>query len=517
MLRVVPLCHRRCLWLLLLAFLTACSADSDHKAAQAGTIRFATGTPLQTFDPHLADSGTTFSTYLTLVYDGLTLSNPDDMWDPLPGLARSWRWLDDTTIEFALVEGVVFSDGEVFDAGAAKANIDRMLRLKGPRFNTMATIRSASVVDPLTLRIHLHRPDPTLLQNLAGSPGMMVSPRAFGNDDLDLNPVGTGPWLYDKAHSTIGEVHRFTPRPDYFDPRTRNTANYAVYVLTNARARLNALISGQVDIAIVTALEAKPAADVGFSIATQPNRWWGMSLVDRNGELVPEFRDVRVRQALGFAVDRQAIADALFFGYARPASQPMLEDLGHVPDLDDFYRYDPEYARQLLASAGVTGFSFTVPCVPDASAEYEAVQHYLRKVGINMEIEVVESGSIAALARTRQYPVNTIAFPNFGPDSRHPAIWETTAVFNPFEVEGVRINELADQARVTMNEPMRYRNYAEYFGIIVREVYALVYLQIDDLIAYDEAKLKGVRVSRYVDPILRDIKVTGSSTVASDG
>jgi peptide/nickel transport system substrate-binding protein len=488
--------------------LTTYGCGNGHvKQRDATTIRFATGQPLQTFDPHMADTGPVFSTYLTLVYDGLTARNPDDMWQPLPGLAHSWHWLDDKTIDFYLVENVRFSDGVAFDASVAKANIERMLAVKGPRVNTMATIRSAEVIDSNTFRIHLHQPDPTLTQNLAGSPGMMISPEAFGNPDLDLNPVGTGPWRYDIENSALGEVHRFVPKTNHFDPLVQTDSNIQVHVLTNARARLNALISGQVDIALVSALEAKPAKDVGFAIAQRANRWFGMTILDRNGELVPELADPRVRQALGFAVDRQALADALFFGYARPASQPMVEDVGYVPELSDFYRYDPVYARQLLDEAGVDEFSFTLPCYPDASKEYEAVQHYLRQVGINMEIEVIEPGTIAALARTRQYPVNTITFPNFGPDSRHPAIWETTAVFNPFRVEGARINELATAARVSMDDELRQRNYREYFEIIVRDVYSLIYLQIEDLVAYDSDKLKEVQVGGFIDPVLRNIRL----------
>jgi len=510
----------RCLQLgtarLLIAVLTVLLANGcDRPTTGAGVIRFATGTPLQSFDPHRSDSGPVHSTYLTLVYDGLTGANPDDLWNPLPSLAHSWHWVTDTSIEFELVTGATFTDGTRFDASVAKVNIERMLEVKGPRVNTVATVRSAEVIGPYTLRIHLHAPDPTLLQNLAGSPGMMVSPGAFDNPDLDLNPVGTGPFIYDKDNSTIGEVHRFVPRPDYFNDAIANDAPYEVHVLVNARARLNALISGQVDIANISPLEAAPAAQLGFAIEERANRWFGMTLLDRNGELVPELKDPRVRQALGFAVDRQALADALFFGYARPASQPMVKDVGYVPALDNFYRYDPDHARALLKAAGVSSFTFVTPVSPDASSEYEAVQHYLRQVGINMEIEVIEPGTIAALARTERYPVNTITFPNFGPDSRHPAIWETTAVFNPFRVPNPRLNELAAAARSSLDEKLRQRNYKEYFEIIVKDVHSLIYLQFADLVAYDAAKLRHVQVGPFIDPVLRNIRLAPTDDSAA--
>jgi peptide/nickel transport system substrate-binding protein len=502
------------LWL---ALITGCADSSELSGAvDAGKIRFATGTPLQTFDPHLSDAGTVQSTYLTLVYDGLLERNPDALFEPLPGLAYTWQWIDTTTVEFNLVENVRFTDGVLFDAHVAKANIERMLRVKGPRVNTLSVIKGGEVIDGSTFRVLLHRPDPTFIVNLASAPGLMISPAAFENEDLDLNPVGTGPYVYDKAHSTIGEVHRFVPKDDYFKRPLEARAPIDVYVLPNPRARLNALISGQADIALVSPLEAKPARDIGFEVAKRANRWFGFTFLDRNGELVPELKDPRVRQAMGFAVDRRAIADAMFFGYARPASQPMVEGLGYVPELADFYRYDPVYARQLLDEAGVEEFSFEAPVLPNSSAEYQAVQHYLKKVGINMILNIAEPGSTGALARTKQYPVSAIAFPNSSPDHRHPAIWETKAVFNPFRVLGEETDRLANEARESLDQSLRERNYRAYFNIVVKEVYSLIYLQIDDLVAYDNKKLKGVKIGGFIDPRLRDIRLVNQQVHASE-
>ena len=139
--------------------------------------------------------------------------------------------------------------------------------------------------------------------------------------------------------------------------------------------------------------------------------------------------------------------------------------------------------------------------------QYEAVQAYLRRVGIDMRIKVIETGSIAAIARSRDYPVNTIGYPNFDPDSRHPAIWSVTAGFNPFGYEDSRLERLAAEAIRSLDEDLRARNYEEYFNVVVKEVLTLVYLQIDDLVIYDADKLTGVRVGRYIDPILREIRI----------
>ena len=484
--------------------LPACSPPAEEPVGSAPaavtdrTVRYGTATPLVTFDPHLADTGAPFTTYLVPVYDGLTRMNTADYSKPYPGLAASWKWPEPTTVEFELRRDVRFIDGVRFDAHAAKANIERLLRLQGPRINTVASIEAAEAVDDFTLRLHLNAPDPTLLYNLGMSPGLMVSPAAFDNPDLDLDPVGTGPWRYDRDSSAIGQVHRFEPNPDYFDPAFRDAPHLAIHELVNNRARLNALLSGEIDLADIGPSDAGPARTAGFGVAAFPTGWRGLTILDRAGELVPELGDPRVRQALGFAIDRQTIADTVFFGYARPASQPMLTGLGHDPALDGFFPYDPERARALLAAAGVAGFSFTVPVLPDTTAAYEAVQAYLRRVGIDMRIQVIEPGTIEALGRTRRYPVNTIGYPNFDPDSRHQAIWSATAGFNPFRYEHPRLEELGREARRSLDEDLRARNYREYFNIVVREVLSLVLLHVDSLVAYDADKLRDVRVDRYM-------------------
>lgn len=495
------------------------SADSVDPHGQASspatTIRAGTAQPLQTFDPHLSHSGPAFSTYLTLVYDGLTVSTSRTLdEDPEPNLASSWRWLDDRTLEFELLRNVHFSDGERFDAAAAKANIDRMLSLRGPRYNTVATIDRAEVRDEFTLRLHLNSPDATLLGNLSQPPGMMISPAAFDNDDLDLNPVGTGPFIYDAQGSTLKVVHRFRVNQGYHGGVDADAGNFEIHVLPNSRARLNTLIAGQIDLAVLGPAEAAPALERGFEIARRANRWFGMTVLDRKGELVPEFADPRVRRAIGFAVDRKAIADVVFFGFARPASQPMAKGLGYVQSLDGFYGYDPAAARALLDEAGVDRLTFTAPVDPTETPRFEAVQAYLKKVGIDMEIAVIEPGTIGALARTRRYPVNTIGFPNYDPDNRHPAIWGETATFNPFQTRNEVLESSAIRARETVDETIREAAFEDYFNTIVADAHSIIFLQVSDLVAFDPKKLKSVHVGRYIDPILREVRLNRISSAA---
>jgi ABC-type transport system substrate-binding protein len=134
--------------------------------------------------------------------------------------------------------------------------------------------------------------------------------------------------------------------------------------------------------------------------------------------------------------------------------------------------------------------------LPDAQPQYEAVQHYLSKVGINMEIEIIESTQHGALSRTTLYPVNT-----------HRAIWGSEAVFNPFRVITAHTDRLAEEAMASPDEGLRYRNYARYFDYVVKEGRTIIYLQVDDIVAYDPEKLTDVNVSGFIDPMLRFIGI----------
>jgi len=502
------------LFILILPYLASCGENRQNGLdEESRTIRYGTYAPLHKFDPHLTDGGVSHTSYTIMVYDGLVEANPDSLWNPLPNLALEWEWISNTTIEFKLRQGVVFSDGEKFDAYVAKANLDRMLSLRGPRFRSFTSVESIEAVDDLTLRMHLTQYDPAMIRSLTGPPGMMISPAAFDNENLDISPVGTGPWLYDQKNSTIGEVHRFVPREGYYKNANPSNAIIEVHELGDSRARLNALISGQVDVAILRPVEARTAEKMGFAIALRNNRWFGLTILDRNGELVPELADERVRQAIGFAVDREAIAESIYFGYARPASQPMAEEFGYVPELENFYRYDPKYARQLLDEAGVESFTFVAPILPDASPQYEAVQHYLSKVGINMEILVIDTTQHGALSRTTLYPVNTHSSPSFDPDNRHRAIWATAAIFNPFGVVTEHTDKLAEEAMVSRDDELRYRNYEKYFEHVVKEGRTIIYLQLYDIVAYDPGKLADVQVSGFIDPLLRHVSLAEDGAV----
>jgi ABC-type transport system substrate-binding protein len=140
------------------------------------------------------------------------------------------------------------------------------------------------------------------------------------------------------------------------------------------------------------------------------------------------------------------------------------------------------------------------------------VQYYLHQVGIDIKIELIEPGQSGATSRSQRYAVNTITYPNFDPENRHRAIWGSNAVFNPFGVVDTDMDRLAEEARSSSDEALRYGNFDRYFRTIVEEAWSVAYLQFDDLLAYDASKLADVRISGYIDPIIREISLVKKTT-----
>ena len=224
---------------------------------------------------------------------------------------------------------------------------------------------------------------------------LMVEPRnlAAGWDRMAsaAQPIGTGPYLLERWDQRRRRAYaRLNPhgwRPSTF-------ARLEFIELPDAAVRTQALLSRDVDLATVEIEELDRLEDRGYPVIVAPSMSV-MSVVfitERPGPA--PLRDLRVRQALNYAVDRETIARTLLRGLGRPAGQPAPSvSFGHDPTLEP-YPYDPERARQILAEAGYAdGFPLTIEILTNAFPAdgliYQAMAHYLRQVGIDVTLRVI--------------------------------------------------------------------------------------------------------------------------------
>lgn len=348
-------------------------------------------------DPHDPQSNSSLSQeQLWAVYDRLVHLTMDG--DPIPGLATSWEYNDDlTVITFELRDDVVFHDGTPFNAEAVVANFDRMRELGddvgATVRNGLLPIESWSATGDHTVEFLLNSPNGQMPYWFSQQPGMMISPASFadGSRGVDLDPIGTGPYIVDSFISL--EVTRFVRNDDYWGGGVdQRPAAFEHHYVTEGQARLNAARSGQANLAIIdgSQIPAAEAAGLEVQINFQTSLW--NFYVNHNDDRVTS--DVRVRQAIMYAIDRNAIVDALTFGSGQASNQ--LFPVGHpvyLEELADEYAHNPERARELLAEAGY-GDGMTLDWVLLNTSEYrqigEAIQQMLAEVGVTVEFEVVD-------------------------------------------------------------------------------------------------------------------------------
>ena len=339
-----------------------------------------------------------------LVYDTLILREPDGELSPM--LATEWNYNDDRTVlTVDLRTDVSFSDGEPFDAEAVVANLEHFKAGNGRQAVQLTQFESATAVDEDTVEINLAQPDPAMEYYLSQAAGLMASPAAIEAGTLETDPIGTGPYLYDKANSVRDSQSLFTAKEDYWNPDLQKLDEVELRILVDISARVNAIISGQVDWTTLEAKSADQAEDAGLEIIPDYQvDWTGMTFLDRDGVINPALADERVRQAINYAVDRDTLLEQLQLGRGTATSQVFGPDSGaFVDDLEEYYTYDPEKAKELMEEAGYEdGFELKLPVIPAFATQITALAQQLGEIGITVTQETVPPANYVARTSCRR-------------------------------------------------------------------------------------------------------------------
>lgn len=327
-------------------------------------------------------------TYRT-IYEGLTTL--DATGTAVPVLATSWTMAPGAkSWTFHLRPGVRFSDGTPFDAKIVAFSLTRATAPNST--NAMAErlreITGVDVIDPLTVRIRLNQADAGLPVLLAWGDCVMVAPGSA--DHLATAPVGTGPFRYKSW--TRGDRLTLVRNDNYWGPRP-SLRQIDYRFISDPAAAYAAMKTHSVDVfPDYPAPEnlAQLRADPALRVTTAPSEGEViLALNNRQGPL----RDVRIRRAISYALDRRAIIDGAMFGYGQPIGSHFPPQNPDYVDLTGLYPHDPAKARALLAEAGYPhGFALTLKLPPPAYARRsgEIVAAELAAVGIKATIVPVE-------------------------------------------------------------------------------------------------------------------------------
>ena len=343
----------------------------------------------ESLDPHMMSTAGTREVLFN-VYEGLV--KPNSKGNIVPALAENYTVSDSGDIfTFTMREGAVFHNGDTVTADDAVYSLDRCRGAKGGPvlIPALETIETVEAPDSRTVVIKTREPDLELLAYLTAA----VIPRGSGEEPSEAPPAGTGPFSFvSRSPQENIIIERF---PDYWgEGASLDKVTYKV--IENAETLVMSLQSGAVDFCAHLTWDQTLELGDGFDIEAS-----GMNLVQAvylNNEVVP-FNNEKVRQALCYALDRQQIMDMLADGqgYAVGSSMYPAFEKYFLPELSEYYEYDPEKARTLLAEAGYPdGFEMEITVPSNYTPHVDTAQivaAQFEKVGVRTTINLVEWSS----------------------------------------------------------------------------------------------------------------------------
>jgi peptide/nickel transport system substrate-binding protein len=345
------------------------------------------------------------------LYDSLVWLN--DEGEIVPALAESWEVSDDgTEYTFTLRQGVEFHNGEPFTADSVVASWERGKAPDKKFGDRWAIVQAVTKVDDYTVTLKTEKANPLLLRLVASNWGM-VPPQYLaevGEEGFAEKPVGTGPFVFEEWIKEDRIV--MTANPNYWREGMPKLERLIFRPIPESATRVAAIQTGEVDIA------PRLSAEEASTLEGQPNVSVLRYAVDRvyyitfnnltSGKGQPT-EDARVRQAMNYAVDRQAIIESLLGGAATEISGFITStNLGYDESIQP-YPYDPDRARELLAEAGYAdGFEIGLACPQGAYTSFEqvceSVAGYLGEVGITANLELMESAKFWDLQAKKELP-----------------------------------------------------------------------------------------------------------------
>ena len=322
------------------------------------------------------------------IFEGLTRFGPDGA--VLPALAQSWDVSEDgKTYTFHLHTGVTFHDGTAFDAEDVKFSLDRARAEDSANAQKalFAGIDTVEVIDPATVTVTLKDADGSFPFNMAWGDAVIVAPESVA--DEATHPVGTGPFKFDEwaqgDHITISRYDGYWGTPAQLSKATFR-------IISDPTAAFAAMMAGDVD-----AFPNFPAPETLAQFSTDPR--FKVIVGSTEGETIlamnnrqPPLDNVKVREAIAHAINRQEIIDGAMFGYGTPIGTHFAPHNPDYVDLAALSAYDPEKSKALLSEAGISNLKLRLALPPPTYARRggEIIAAELAAVGIQTEITNLE-------------------------------------------------------------------------------------------------------------------------------
>jgi len=394
-------------------------------------------------------------------------------------LATSWDTPDNRTYVFHLQPGVRFHDGTPLTADDVVFTIQRVLDPKtaSPARSYLDAVDSVTAVDPLTVRLHLQYPLASVLSALT-SDNMSIVERAAveKNGDLQKTEAGTGPFTM--AEWVPDNYMRLEKNPYYFRRGLPKVDEIVIRIVPDESSLLAGVRSHSVDMAVISdGSVVKQAQGIsGLQVVQVPSL--NLRIFSFNTTHAP-FTDPKVRDAIAYAIDRQAIVNAAEFGFAQVSGPVPAPDKAYALPVSAFpeYRTNPAKAKQMLQEAGAAGASFNIVASPQYEgglAVAQIIQAQLRAIGLNPSIVNVEWGAYINLWVKRDF--DTMVELRGGdpdPDRFLYRTFYSTGAVNNFLFKDAAVDRLLDRGRVHLTVAERKPIYDDAQRALVTDAPAV--------------------------------------------
>lgn len=489
-----------------------------------------------TYDTNNMDHLTTGNVFTAqkLIFDTLVVRGPDGAYYPL--LAESWTVSDDNLEwTFKLRSDVTFHDGTPFNSAAAKWFFDKARDPEGQHAfsDSYSAVEDILAPDDTTLIFKLNNPWPNILFTISNEFSGMISPTAYekyGEDYGTKYAVGTGPFMLEswvpQERTIVVRNPDYKWGPEFLENRgAPHVDSVELIYFPESTTRVSELETGGIDFAYgVPPIDIPRIEETGnFDIFTMPA--WGGALyyIDLN-QTKPPLDDVKVRQALNYAIDKEAIASLVLGEYGSPAYGYMAAHwkCGVEDPKSLGYIYDPEKAKALLAEAGWTDtdgdgvvdkdgepFSRVMIIYNDSESQLygELVQNELAEVGIKLELQLLEYSSMVELFQAND---NDLGLINYG--------WSDSDVYNLFfksdqipylnssHINDPKMDELLAKANTAPTSEERCAYFAEVEEYAIEQAEWVTLFWFTDVLVANK-RLQGLLVTPYYDSY-NDVVVT---------
>jgi ABC-type transport system substrate-binding protein len=481
--------------LILALLLTSCA----HKPAPGTLVMIIESSPTN-LDPRVGVDAWSEN------IDGLLFDNlvsRDEHLSVKPALAERWDTPDPKTYIFHLHQKVKFSDGHPLTARDVKWSYDSLIsgKIRSPKGSTYGRVDSIEAPDDSTVIFHLKQPWPAILWNLA-SPGMGIVP--YGSTvEVSRNPIGSGPFRFVSAEQDKEVV--IERNDNYWGDKVKlDRVRFVIVPDTTTRAL--ELRKGSADLEINSLssdMEAALERDPRLSILRHPGTRLGYMAFNLRD---PILKDVRVRRAIAYAIDREPLIHYLMHDSARPAASVLPPESWAYDANVRQHPHDPAKARQLLDSAGYPAsngvrFHLTMKTSTEESSRAMAAvfQQQLREVGIALDIRSFEAATFFSDVTHGEFQVYSLRWLGANED---PDIFEY--VFDSARIiphganrqyySNPRVDALIAKASTDLDQNARKQDYAEIQQILAEDLPYINLWYFDNVMVYSK-RVRGLEMN----------------------